>query len=358
MSDRTVPRRLADRVASPRAPAAGDCMAEVGVASRRRFAAGLAALGASALWPAADGLAQGAAYPAKPIRIVVPFTPGGFNDTLARLLGQRFQETWGQPVVVDNKPGAGTVIGTDYVAKSAPDGYTLEVVALPFSLLNSLHARSGLDVNRDFAAIAFCGLTPNVLVVNPSVPANTLGELIALAKAKPGSLNYASTGTGSSNHLSMELFKAMTGTDFVHVPYKGTAPATTDLIGGQVGVMFDNTPNVIQHIRAGKLRALGVTSAARSVFTPELPTIAESGVPGYEVTAWFGLVAPAQTPRETQARLNAEVNRILSLPDTRERFQKAGVEPVGGTQEQFATHIRNEVAKWARVVKDANIQSE
>ena len=326
---------------------------------RRLLGAAFAAALAAAA-PAAPTWAQApaAAFPAKPIRIVVPFPPGGFNDTLGRLLGQEFQKTWGQPAIVENKPGAGSAIGSELVAKSPPDGYTLLVVAFPFGLINSLHARLGMDVTRDFAPIAFCALTPNILVVHPSVPANTVGELLALARQKPGTLNYASTGTGSSNHLSMELFKAMTKTDIVHVPYKGSAPAVTDLLAGQVNILFDNTPNVLPHIRAGKLRALGVTTAKRSSFTPELPTVAESGVPGYEVTAWFGLVAPANTPRDIVARLNAEVNRVLALPDTKDRFQKAGVEPTGGSPEDFARFIRGEVDKWGKVVRDASIRAD
>jgi tripartite-type tricarboxylate transporter receptor subunit TctC len=303
-------------------------------------------------------LASAQQYPARTIRVVVPFPPGAFNDTLGRLLAQEFQKTWGQPAIVENRPGAGSAIGADLVAKSPGDGYTLLIVAFPFALINSLHARMGMDVTRDFAPIAWCGATPNILVVNPSVPANSVGELLALARAKPGTLNYASTGTGSSNHLSMELFKSMTNTDIVHVPYKGSAPAVTDLLGGQINIMFDNTPNVLPHIRAGKMRALGVTTLNRSSFTPELPTVAESGVPGYEVTAWFGMVAPAGTPKDVVAKLNAEVNRVLALPETKERFLKAGVEPTGGSPEEFARHIRTEVTKWAKVVKDADIKAD
>jgi tripartite-type tricarboxylate transporter receptor subunit TctC len=325
--------------------------------ARRRV---LGAVFAAALAGAAMAVhAQGAAhYPNKPIRIVVPFPPGGFNDTLGRQLAQEFQKAWGQPAIVENKPGAGSAIGAEFVAKSPPDGYTLLIVAFPFGLINSLHARLGMDVNRDFAPIAFCALTPNILVVHPSVPANTVGELVALARQKPGTLNYASTGTGSSNHLSMELFKAMTRTDIVHVPYKGSAPAVTDLLAGQVGILFDNTPNVLPQIRAGKLRALGVTTSKRSSFTPELPTVAESGVSGYEVTAWFGVVAPANTPRDIVAKLNAEVNRVLALPETKDRFQNAGVEATGGSPEDFARFIRGEVDKWGKVVRDANIRAD
>ena len=320
--------------------------------------AALSALFAAALVAAPPVPAQTAAqYPNKTVRIVVPFPPGAFNDTLGRLLAQEFQKSWGQPAIVENKPGAGSAIGADLVAKAPADGYTLLVVAFPFALINTLHAKMGMDVTRDFAPIAFCGQTPNILVVHPSVAATSVAELLALARQKPGALNYASTGTGSSNHLSMELFKAMTKTDIVHVPYKGSAPAVTDLLAGQVGVMFDNTPNVLPHIRAGKLRALGVTSAQRSSFTPDLPTVGDA-VPGYEVTAWFGLVAPAGTPADVVAKLNAEVNRVLALPETKERFLKAGVEPTGGSSEAFAGHIRAEVGKWSKVVRDADIKAD
>jgi tripartite-type tricarboxylate transporter receptor subunit TctC len=298
--------------------------------------------------------AQGAsAYPAKPIRIVVPFPPGAFNDTLGRLLAQRFQEVWGQPALVENKPGAGSLVGTEFVAKAPADGYTLLIVALPFSVLQSLHPKANLDVMRDFTPIIQAGATPNVLVVNPGLPVQSLADFIRLAKAKPGQIAYASSGAGSSNHLSMEMFKTMTGTDLVHIPYKGSAPAMTDLLAGQVQAYFDNAPNALPHVRAGKLRALAVTTAARSTFAPELPTVAESGVPGYEITAWFGLVAPAGTPRDIIAKLNAEAQRFIALAETRDRFTKAGVEPVGGTVDHFHQHVRTEVAKWAKVVKDS-----
>ncbi|MDQ6618714.1 MAG: tripartite tricarboxylate transporter substrate binding protein [Pseudomonadota bacterium] len=303
-----------------------------------------------------NALAQ--TYPSKPIRIIVPYTPGGFNDTLGRLLALKFQEAWGQPAVVENKPGAGTVIGTETVAKSAPDGYTLLIVALPFSVLPSLYPNTSFSVTKDFVPIVLAGATQNMLVVNTALPVNSVQDLIALAKRKPDELAYASTGSGSSNHLSMEMFKSMTGTRINHIPYKGTAPAVTDLLGGQVQVMFDNTPNVLPHVKAGKLRALAVTGAQRSSFTPDLPTVAESGVPGYEITVWFGLVAPAGTPKDIVAKLNAEVNRVLALPDTRERFQAAGVEPIGGPPEAFAAHLQREVTKWARVVKESGAKAE
>ena len=298
--------------------------------------------------------AQGAAnYPTKPVRIVVPFPPGAFNDTLGRMLAQRFQEVWGQPAVVENKPGAGSLVGTEFAAKAPADGYTILIVALPFSVLQSLHPKANLDVMRDFVPIIQAGATPNVLVVNPGLPVNSIAEFIQLAKSKPGQLAYASSGAGSSNHLSMEMFKTMTGTDLVHVPYKGSAPAMTDLLAGQVQAYFDNAPNVLPHVRAGKLRALAVTTANRSSFAPDLPTVVESGVAGYEITAWFGVVAPAGTPGDVVEKLNTEAQRFIALPETRDRFMKAGVEAVGGTAERFGQHLRTEVTKWAKVVKDS-----
>ena len=297
-------------------------------------------------------------YPSKPIRIVVPYPPGGFNDTLGRTLAAKFTEAWGQPSFVENKPGANTVIGVDHVAKSAPDGYTLLIVAFPFAVTPSLLKNMPYDTVKDFAPIAWAAVSPNALVVNPGVPVKSVAELIALAKAKPGSLSYASTGNGSSNHISMELFKSLAGVDIVHIPYKGSGPAVTDLLGGQVHVMFDNAPNVMPHVRAGKLRALAMSGAKRSSFAPDIPTVAEAGVPGYEVAVWFGVVAPAGTPREIVQKLNAEVLKILAMPDVRERFQSQGVEPVGSTPEQFGEHIKSQMAKWAKVVQDAGVKAE
>jgi tripartite-type tricarboxylate transporter receptor subunit TctC len=297
-------------------------------------------------------------YPSKPIKIVVPYPPGGFNDTLGRTLAAKFTESWGQPAVVENKPGANTLIGSDYVAKAPPDGYTLLIVAFPFAVTPSLIRNMPYDTMKDFAPVALAAQSPNLLVVNPSLPVKTVGELIALAKAKPNSLSYASTGNGSSNHISMELFKSLAGVQIVHIPYKGSAPAVTDLLGGQVHLMFDNVPNVLPHVKAGKLTALGQTGTKRSPLIADIPTVAEAGVPGYEVTVWFGLVAPAGTPREVIQKLNSEVLRILAMPDVRERFLAQGVEPVGSTPEQFADHIRAQMTKWAKVVADAGVKAE
>jgi tripartite-type tricarboxylate transporter receptor subunit TctC len=311
---------------------------------------------ALALAASFGALAQG--YPSKPIKIVVPYPPGGFNDTLGRTLAAKFTEAWGQPAVVENKPGGNTLIGNDFVAKSAPDGYTLLVVAFPFSVVPSLFKTMPYDTARDFSPVILAATSPNLLVVHPSLPVNTVAELVALAKAKPGTLSYASTGNGSSNHISMELFKSLAGVEIVHIPYKGSGPAVSDLLGGQVHLMFDNTPNVLPQVKAGRLRALGSSGAKRSTLTPDVPTVAEAGVPGYEVTVWFGLVAPAGTPREVIQKLNAEVTKILAMPDVRERFLAQGVDPVGSTPEQFADHIRAQMAKWAKVVHDAGVKAE
>ncbi len=289
-------------------------------------------------------------FPSKPIRIIVPFPPGAFNDTLGRIIAQKFTDGFGQ-AFVDNRGGAGSTLGTDLAAKSPPDGHTLLGVAVPFAVNASLYSKLPYSTERDFVPIIYAGFTPNMLVVHPSLPVKTIGDLIALAKAKPGQLDYASTGAGTSNHMSMELFKMMTKTDILHVPYKGSAPALTDLMGGHVMMIFDNMPNVLPHVKGGRMRGIAVTSLKRSALAPELPTVDESGVPGYDVLVWFGVMAPAGVPREIVARLNAEINKILLMPDVRERFLAGGVEPVGGSAEKFGEHLKVEIAKWGKVVK-------
>jgi tripartite-type tricarboxylate transporter receptor subunit TctC len=304
------------------------------------------------------GSAAHAEYPEKTIRIVVPYPPGGFNDTLGRIVAQKLGEAWGQPAVVENRPGGGTLIGTDSVAKAPPDGHTLLVVAFPFAVNPSLYAKLPYDTVKDFAPLLLAGQTPNLLVVNPQVPIHSVKELIAAAKAKPGSLSYGSTGSGSSNHLSMELFRTMTGVELVHVPYKGSAPMVTDLLGGHVQVAFDNTPNVLPQVKAGKLRALAITGAMRSEMVPDVPTVSEAGVPGYEVGVWFGIVAPAGTPPAVLAKLNGELNRILAMPDVKQKFADQGVEPVGGPPERFAEHLKAQIEKWTKVVKESGAKVE
>ena len=313
---------------------------------------------AVALAMLAVSTASAQTYPSRPIKIVVPYPPGGFNDTLGRTLAAKFTEAWGQPAVVENKPGGNTLIGGEFAAKSPADGYTLLVVAFPFSVVPSLFKTMPYDTAKDFAPVILAASSANLLVVNTALPVKSVGELLALAKSKPGSLSYASTGNGSSNHISMELFKSLAGVDIVHIPYKGSAPAVTDLLGGQVQLMFDNTPNVLPHVKSGRLRALGSSGAKRDALTPDVPTVSEAGVPGYELTVWFGLVAPAGTPKEIVQKLNAEVMKILAMPDVRERFLAQGVEPQGSTPEQFAEHIKTQMSKWAKVVKDAGVKAE
>lgn len=314
----------------------------------------LGVVGITAGAPAA--LAQN--FPSKPIRIVVPFPPGAFNDTLGRTLASEFSKGFAPGSLVENRPGGGTVIATDHVMRAAADGHTLLIVAFPFALINSLHAQAKIDVTRDFAPLVFVGATPNLLVVNPASPYQSVQDLINAARAKPGSIPYASTGNGSSNHLSMELFKIMAGVNLNHVPYKGSAPAVTDLIGAQVEALFDNTPNVLPHVKAGRLRALAVTSPKRSALTPDVPTVDEAGVPGYQVQVWFGVVAPVATPKDVVAKLNAEINRIINSSEVKERFATAGVEVIGGSAESFGAHIKEQVATWGKVVREANIKAD
>jgi tripartite-type tricarboxylate transporter receptor subunit TctC len=301
--------------------------------------------------------AHAQSWPSRPLHYIVPFPPGAFNDALARTVAAELPKAIGQPVLVENRPGGNTIIGTEAAAKSPADGTTLFGAALPFSVVQTLY-KTSFDVTKDFAPITLAGVTPNLLVANPKVPVSTVAELLAYARANPGKLNYASTGNGSSNHLSFELFKSMTGTSITHIPYKGSAPAVTDLLAGQVDMMFDNTPNVLPHVRAGKLKAVAVSSKTRSALAPEVPTVDEAGVPGYDVTVWFGILTVAGTPREIVQRLNAEIVKILTSAEVRERFGKAGVEVVAGTPEQFSVFLKSEVARWAKVVQDANIKAD
>ena len=291
-------------------------------------------------------------YPTKPIRLVVPFPPAGTTDILAREVGQRLSEVLGQPVVIDNRPGAAGNIGSDLVAKAAPDGYTLLMCTVSSHAINpGLYSKLPYDHIKDFAPIALVARVPNVLEVTPSLPVKTVADLIKLAKEKPGQINFASSGSGTSIHLSGELFKTMAGVDMVHVPYKGSAPALVDLVGGQVQVMFDNLPSSLQQIKAGKLRAVAVTSAQRAPALPDVPTIAESGLPGFEATSWFGVLAPARTPPEIIKRLNAEIDKWLQSPEAKEKLLAQGALPAGGSPEEFAAYIRAETDKWAKVIK-------
>ena len=318
---------------------------------RRTLLAALAASLAAALAPVA--FAQ-PAYPTKPILIVVPFPPGGTTDILARAAAQKMTEAWKEQAVVDNRPGAGGNIGAELVARSPADGYTLLMGTVGTHAINaSLYAKMPYDHVKDFAPVILVAAVPNVLVVHPSVPATTVAELIAYAKANPGKLNFASSGSGTSIHLAGELFKVMAGVQMTHVPYKGSAPAIADLLGGQVQLMFDNLPSALPQIRAGKLRALAVTSSQRAAALPDVPTIAESGLPGYEASSWFGLLAPAGTPADIVAKINGEVARWLASPEAKEKLLAQGANAAGGTPEDFARHIATETAKWQKVVRES-----
>jgi len=296
--------------------------------------------------------ASAQAYPTRPIRLVVPFPAAGTTDILARAAAQKLTEAFGQAVVVDNRPGAGGNIGSDLVAKSAPDGYTLLMGTVGTHAINpSLYSKMPYDHIKDFVPVVLVAGVPNVLVVNPALPVNSVADLIKLAKDKPGTINFASSGSGTSIHLSGELFKTMAGVDMMHVPYKGSSPALTDLIGGQVQIMFDNLPSSLPQIKGGKLRAVAVTSMKRAPALPDVPTINESGLPGFEASSWFGILAPAGTPAPIVARINAEVNKWLQSADAREKLLGQGAEAAGGSPEQFAAYIRSETEKWAKVVK-------
>jgi len=310
---------------------------------------------AAALTAIPAALAQ--TYPTKTVRMIVAFPPGGTTDILARATAQKLTEAFGQQVVIDNRPGAGGNIGTELVARSPADGYTL--LASPGSTLTSnpaVYAKVPFDTVRDFAPVTIIAEVPNVLIVHPSLPVKTVKELIALAKTRPGQLAYASTGAGQSTHLSAELFKQMARVDMIHVPYKGSAPALTDMVAGQVTVMFDNMPSCLPFVKAGRLKAIAVTSTKRSPTTPELPTVAEAALPGFDVTVWFSVLAPANTPRDIVARLNGEIVKALKAPDMRERLSQQGAEPVGNTPEEFSAVIKRDLAKWSKLVKDANIR--
>ena len=300
---------------------------------------------------AAVAAAPPAEFPSRPIRIVVPFPPGGATDAAARLVAQKMGEQWGQPVVVDNRPGAGGNLGSDLVAKAPADGYTLVMGVTGSHAINtSLYSRMPYDPQADFVAISQVAVVPNVLVVHPSVPARNLAELVALARKEPGRLDYASLGNGTAAHLGMEMLKSAAGVEITHVPYKGSAPAVTDLLAGQVQMMVDGLPSALPHVKAGKLRAIALTSLRRSPSLPELPTIAET-YPGFYADAWSGLFAPRGTPQPVVDRLSAEVQRILKLPEVREKLAALGAEPVGSTQAEFAAHVKKEIDKWAKVVK-------
>ena len=299
-----------------------------------------------------------AGYPSRPIRIVVPQSPGASSDITARLIALRLAEAFKQPVVVDNRPGAGSTSGTEIVTRAAPDGHTLLVVASSLTISPALYKKLAYDPVRDFAPVTQLSSFPNLLAAHPSFAAKTLQDVIALAKAKPGTLNYASAGTGTGTHMSAELLKQMTGIDIVQVPYKGGGPAIVAAIGGQTQMIIGTTLGLLPHVRAGKLRAIAVTSPQRSPVAPEIPTFAESGAPGYDHAPWNGLLAPAKTPVPVVAKLNAEVVRILRTPEVSKIFTNDGAQAVGNSPEAFAAIVKSEVAKWAKVIKTAGIKIE
>ena len=315
-----------------------------------------AALALAGLWMAAPVSAQ--PYPSKPIRVIVAFAPGGIADFAARSVSQRLSESLGVPVVVENRPGAGGITGAEVVAKSPPDGYTLLVTSISHTINPSVRKNLPFDAVRDFAPVTLITDAPNFLVVHPSLPVKSVKELIALARARPGQITYASSGTGTSTHLSGELFKSLARIDIVHVPYKGGGPAVIDLVGGHVQMMFSTLPSVLQQVRAGKLRGLAVTGARRFPAAQEFPTMIEAGVAGFEVSGWSGMFAPAGAPREAVSRLAAEIGKILRAPELKERFFVQGAEPVGNTPEEFAAFVSSEIAKWKKVVEASGMQAD
>ncbi|KQT11196.1 tripartite tricarboxylate transporter substrate binding protein [Ramlibacter sp. Leaf400] len=296
-------------------------------------------------------------YPNRPVKLIVPFPPGGGTDILARPIAQKLSQLWGQPVVIDNRGGAGGNLGTKAAADAPPDGYTLILGVQGTHAVNqSLYSNAGFDATRDFAAITLVANTPNIVVVHPSVPATSIGQLIALARQKPGGLNYATPGNGTPSHLATEMFKTMAGVDLVHVPYKGSGPALNDMLGGQTQVWIANAPVVLPHIRTGKLRALATTSAKRPGIAADIPTLAEAGLKDYEADTWYGLFAPASTPPAVLEKIHADVTRVLNLPEIRETFAAQGAEVVANSQAEFTRKVREDVAKWRKVVEQLQLK--
>jgi tripartite-type tricarboxylate transporter receptor subunit TctC len=295
-------------------------------------------------------------YPTKPVRMIVAVPPGGPADTLARLVAPKLTEALGQTVVIDNRPGANGIIAYETTARATPDGYTFAAVAAGVAINPSLYRNVPYDPIKDFAPITLGITVPNILVVHPTVKATSVRELVALAKAQPGKMTFASAGNGTSGHLALELFRQTTGIDVIHVPYKGGGPALADLVGGQVQALFSIALAATPQIKAGRLRALAITSARRSSVAPELPTVAELGLPGFEVVGWFGWLAPAQTPRAIVSKLHVEIAKALNMPDVRERLLSQSTEPVGNTPAEFAAFIKSEHAKWGKVIRDANVR--
>jgi tripartite-type tricarboxylate transporter receptor subunit TctC len=307
---------------------------------------------------AAASIAWGQAYPVKPVRMIAASSPGSAVDIVARIVAQKLGEQLGQQVVVDNRAGAGGNLGAELAAKAAPDGYTLFMGTPAHAINTGLYRKLNYDLIRDFAPVSQVTSGQYVVVVHPSLPAKSIKELIALARAKPGQLNYASAGSGNATHLAGELFASATRIKLVHVPYKGSGPALTDVVGGQVQLMFSNLTAALPQVKTGRIRALAVTGRTRTAAAPDLPTVIEAGVPGYSVTSWFGVLVPAATPRELVMKLNADLARTMSAPDVRDRLAADGAEPTTGTPEQFGAFLRAEITQWTKVVKDAGIVAE
>ncbi|MEY2617489.1 MAG: hypothetical protein RL522_491 [Pseudomonadota bacterium] len=298
-------------------------------------------------------------FPERQVKFVVPYPPGGFNDTLARVSAEKLNKMWNQPVVVENRPGGNTTVGNVAVAKSPADGYTILITPLPFSALPGLYgATLPYDALKDFTPLVWAGSTQNALVVRNELPVNNVRELLEYARKNPGKLNYGSTGSGSSNHLTMELLMKMTGVKMAHIPYKGSAPAVTAMIGGEIDALFDNVPNVLQHIKAGRMKVIGVSGLQRSFLLPDTPTVAEAGVPGFEVNVWFGMQVPAGTPKAVVDKLNRDIVTLLKEPDVVQRFRNQGVEVAASTPEQFGALVRSEITKWTQLIREANIRIE
>jgi tripartite-type tricarboxylate transporter receptor subunit TctC len=313
-----------------------------------------ALLAAGLALPLPSAFAQ--SWPSKPIKIVVPSPPGGSTDQLARLVAQRWQAAWGQPVVIENKPGAGLRLGAEFVAKSPPDGYTFLMAAVHHSIAQAVYTKRAYELQRDLTPVTVVAIVPNVLIVPAALPVKNVADLVALAKKTPGKLSYGSTGLGTAHHLIGEQFNDMTGADILHVPYKGSAPALVDLIGGQIQVMFDTVASCLPHIKSGKLRALAVATAKRSSALPEVPTLAESGLTGFNIASWFGLMAPAGTPADMVHKAQAEVVKMLATPETRAQIDAMGADPVGNTPEQMKQQINTDVERFGALAKKAKLE--
>ena len=325
--------------------------------SARCFAAMVCGLLAFVCFTANAAQAQ-QPYPNRPIRIIVPLAPGGAGDIAARLFGQKLGDAFNQQVVIDNRPGAGGIIGADLAAKAAPDGYTLVLVGGNHTIFPSLHKKMPYDMVTDFAPVSMLAAYPHLLVVNPALPIKSVKDLIALTKTKPGQINFSSGGNGSTAHMTAELFKSSTGINVVHVPYKGATPALVAVVAGEAGLAFYSASAAMQYVKPGRLRALATTGEKRSPSIPDLPTVAESGVPGFETTAWSGLLAPAGTPTPVITKLFNELARILQIPEAKERLAAIDFEPVGNSPEAFAAYIRKDIQKWAKVVKDSGAKAD